>query len=148
MPGTRNILHSVLNLLRNVVLGNSRQHFLDIAVIFTLISHLPEWVSLWDMVLWCIISTTCGQAQWWTHVNPLAEKTLFSKKSEVWTVFFLKTKTHFYNKEIIFYITPGYWCVPGIRDYFYRYELWITSHSPSTSFKTWFTQHKKRPKGN
>lgn len=55
-----------LNLLRNVVLGKSRQHFLDIAVIFTPISHLAEWISLWEMVLLCILCTTTGEPMW-TH---------------------------------------------------------------------------------
>lgn len=46
-------------------------------------------------------------------------------QQQVWGVdiffFFFRMKRHFYNKQILFYITPGYWCAPGIRDYFYRY---------------------------
>lgn len=109
----------------------------------------PIFLNEYPSGIWCFdasfiqpVAKPSGEPLW-THWQ---KKILFSTKSEVWTVFF-KTKRHFNNKEIIFYITPGYWCVPGIRDYFYRFELWITSHSLSTSFKTWFTQHKKRTKG-
>lgn len=110
-------------------------------VLLSFLLSFPIFLNEYPFGIWCSYASFIQPV-----VEPSGEpigRNIFSVKSLRCGSFF-RMKIHLYNKkQIMFYITPGYWCVPGIRDDFYRYALWITPHLPTTSFNTRFTQHKK-----